>query len=120
MSNPLPSVPPLAKTPTVIPVDSSSGLWDRITTWASENKAVVYTAAGVAVVATGAGVIYFLNSDSVRFYSCFLPAPGTLLSSCDPIFHTAATTGILAISASPARSNYTESKADLSAIQEEG
>ncbi|KAJ0284920.1 hypothetical protein COL922a_006410 [Colletotrichum nupharicola] len=70
MSNPLPSVPPLAKTPTVIPVDSSSGLWDRITSWASENKAVVYTAAGVAVVATGAGVIYFLNSDSltlVRF-----------------------------------------------------
>ncbi|OLN85578.1 Mitochondrial import receptor subunit tom70 [Colletotrichum chlorophyti] len=66
MSNPLPSVPPLASPPTVIPVDSSSGLWDRITSWASENKAVVYTAAGVAVVATGAGVIYFLNSDSKK------------------------------------------------------
>ncbi|TDZ32501.1 Mitochondrial import receptor subunit tom70 [Colletotrichum spinosum] len=61
MSNPLPSVPPLASTPTVIPVEPSSGLWDRITSWASDNKAVVYTAAGVAVVATGAGVIYFLN-----------------------------------------------------------
>ncbi|KAL0942402.1 mitochondrial precursor proteins import receptor [Colletotrichum truncatum] len=64
MANPLPSVPPLANPPTVVPVDSSSGLWDRITTWASDNKAIVYTAAGVAVVATGAGVIYFLNSDS--------------------------------------------------------
>ncbi|KZL86441.1 mitochondrial precursor proteins import receptor, partial [Colletotrichum incanum] len=66
MSNPLPSVPPMASPPTVIPVDSSSGLWDRITTWASDNKAIVYTAAGVAVVATGAGVIYFLNSDSKK------------------------------------------------------
>ncbi|WDK20405.1 import receptor [Colletotrichum graminicola] len=66
MSNPLPSVPPMASPPTVIPVDSSSGLWDRITTWAADNKAVVYTAAGVAVVATGAGVIYFLNSDSKK------------------------------------------------------
>ncbi|KAK2029329.1 import receptor [Colletotrichum zoysiae] len=64
MSNPLPSVPPMASPPTVIPVDSSSGLWERITTWAADNKAIVYTAAGVAVVATGAGVIYFLNSDS--------------------------------------------------------
>ncbi|KAK2065549.1 import receptor [Colletotrichum caudatum] len=66
MSNPLPSVPPMASPPTVIPIDSSSGLWDRITTWASDNKAIVYTAAGVAVVATGAGVIYFLNSDSKK------------------------------------------------------
>jgi import receptor subunit TOM70 len=42
----------------------SSSLWDRITTWASENKAVVYTVAGVAVVVTGAGVAYYLT-DSV-------------------------------------------------------
>jgi import receptor subunit TOM70 len=62
MSNPLPSVPP--GQPTAIPVDSSSGLWDRVTSWASENKAVVYTIAGVAVVVTGAGVVYYLNSDS--------------------------------------------------------
>jgi import receptor subunit TOM70 len=41
-----------------------SGLWDRVTTWASENKAVVYTIAGVAVVVTGAGVAYYLT-DSV-------------------------------------------------------
>jgi import receptor subunit TOM70 len=39
----------------------SSGLWDRISTWASENKAVVCTIAGVAVVITGAGVVYYLS-----------------------------------------------------------
>lgn len=40
-------------------------LWDRLSTWASENKAVVYTIAGVAVVISGAGVVYYL-SDSRR------------------------------------------------------
>ncbi|ROT35527.1 import receptor [Sodiomyces alkalinus F11] len=63
MSNPLPSVSPTVARPVAVPVESSS-LWDRITTWASENKAVVYTIAGVAVVFTGAGVVYYLNSDS--------------------------------------------------------
>jgi mitochondrial import receptor subunit TOM70 len=38
-----------------------SSAWDRITTWASEHKAVVYTIAGVAVVVTGAGVVYYLS-----------------------------------------------------------
>lgn len=37
-----------------------STVWDRISSWASENKAVVYTIAGVAVVVTGAGVAYYL------------------------------------------------------------
>jgi import receptor subunit TOM70 len=41
-----------------------SGVWSRISTWASENKAVVYTVAGVAIVVTGAGVAYYLT-DSV-------------------------------------------------------
>lgn len=41
-----------------------SSAWDRISTWASENKAVVYTIAGVAIVVTGAGVAYYLT-DSV-------------------------------------------------------
>ncbi|MCJ1391266.1 Mitochondrial import receptor subunit TOM70 [Xylographa bjoerkii] len=41
---------------------SSSSLWDRLSTWASENKAVVYSIAGVAVVVTGAGVVYYLNN----------------------------------------------------------
>ena len=40
---------------------SSSSLWDRVSTWASENKAVVYTIAGTAIVVTGAGVVYYLS-----------------------------------------------------------
>ncbi|KAH8685887.1 mitochondrial precursor protein-like protein import receptor tom70 [Tricladium varicosporioides] len=40
---------------------AGSSVWDRISTWASENKAVVYTIAGVAVVVTGAGVFYYLT-----------------------------------------------------------
>ena len=47
--------------PTISSQSSSLPLWDRITTWASENKAVVYTIAGVAVVVSGAGVIYYLS-----------------------------------------------------------
>ncbi|PGH00353.1 hypothetical protein GX51_05851 [Blastomyces parvus] len=43
----------------------SSSVWDRISKWASENKAIVYTIAGVAVVVTSAGVVYYL-SDSGR------------------------------------------------------
>jgi len=39
-------------------------VWERISTWASENKALVYTIAGVAVVVTGAGIAYYLT-DSV-------------------------------------------------------
>jgi len=39
----------------------SSSLWDRITTWASEHKAVVYTIAGTVVVITGAGAIYYFS-----------------------------------------------------------
>ncbi|KAL9000585.1 MAG: hypothetical protein Q9169_000878 [Polycauliona sp. 2 TL-2023] len=41
-------------------------LWDRLSTWASENKAIVYTIAGIAVVVTGAGVVYY-SSDSTSF-----------------------------------------------------
>ena len=40
---------------------SSSSLWERITTWASEHKAVVYTVAGAVVVVSGAGVVYYLS-----------------------------------------------------------
>ncbi|OAA57690.1 mitochondrial precursor protein import receptor tom70 [Cordyceps fumosorosea ARSEF 2679] len=62
MSNPLPSIPPVR--PVAVPVSAPSSTWDRITSWASENKAVVYTIAGVAVVVTGAGAVYYLNSES--------------------------------------------------------
>lgn len=40
---------------------SSLPIWDRLSTWAAENKAVVYTIAGVAVVVSGAGVAYYLS-----------------------------------------------------------
>ena len=40
---------------------SSSSLWDRISSWASDNKATVYTIAGVTVVVS-AGAIYYFNS----------------------------------------------------------
>ncbi|KAI9172472.1 Mitochondrial import receptor subunit tom70 [Paramyrothecium foliicola] len=62
MSNPLPSMPP--GRPAAIPVPASSGLWDRLSNWVSENKAVVYTIAGVAVVVTGAGVVYYLSDSN--------------------------------------------------------
>jgi import receptor subunit TOM70 len=39
----------------------SSSLWDRITTWASEHKAIVYTIAGVTLVVTAAGVVYYVT-----------------------------------------------------------
>ena len=51
--------------PVAVHVDAPSSAWDRITSWASENKAVAYTIAGVAVIVTGAGVVYLLNSESV-------------------------------------------------------
>lgn len=47
------------------PPTTSLPLWDRISLWASKNKAAIYTIAGVAVVISGAGVVYYL-SDSRR------------------------------------------------------
>lgn len=68
MSNLPYPVPPSGVAPVQFtsPASQSSSLWDRITTWASENKTVVYTIAGVAIVVTGAGVAYYLT-DSVSF-----------------------------------------------------
>jgi len=40
--------------------------WDRVSTWASENKALVYTIAGVAVVVTGAGAVYYFADSSAK------------------------------------------------------
>lgn len=40
---------------------SSLPFWDSLSTWVSENKAVIYTIAGVAVVVSGAGVAYYLS-----------------------------------------------------------
>ncbi|KAK1780803.1 hypothetical protein QBC45DRAFT_95544 [Copromyces sp. CBS 386.78] len=59
---PPPSVPIPAATPVTVPADSS--IWDRVSNWVSENKAVVYTIAGVSVVITTAGVVYYLRKGS--------------------------------------------------------
>ncbi|KAL2260234.1 hypothetical protein VTK26DRAFT_5847 [Humicola hyalothermophila] len=44
------------------PISADPSLWDRISTWVSEHKAVVYTIAGVAVVVTGAGAVYYIRN----------------------------------------------------------
>ncbi|KAL8675380.1 MAG: hypothetical protein Q9168_000211 [Polycauliona sp. 1 TL-2023] len=58
-------VPPL-DTSSLSSQSSSLPLWDRLSTWASENKAIVYTIAGIAVIVTGAGVVYY-STDSTTF-----------------------------------------------------
>jgi hypothetical protein len=47
------------------PIPADPSLWDRISTWVSEHKAVVYTIAGVAVVVTTAGAVYYVRSSQV-------------------------------------------------------
>ena len=47
-----------------LPASTSSSVWDRVSKWVSENKALVYTIAGVAVVVTSAGVVYYLSDSS--------------------------------------------------------
>ncbi|EOO02621.1 putative mitochondrial outer membrane 72k protein [Phaeoacremonium minimum UCRPA7] len=59
--SPAPLIPPSKGIP--VPTADPS-VWDRITTWASEHKAVVYTIAGVTVVVAGAGVFYYVNNSS--------------------------------------------------------
>ena len=48
-------------TPSLSSDASSLPVWDRLSIWASENKAVVYTIAGVAVIVSGVGVAYYLS-----------------------------------------------------------
>ena len=60
-----PRVPPRA---TVAVSVENPSVWDRLTNWASENRTVVYTIAGVGVIVTGAGILYYLNVDSVSFH----------------------------------------------------
>jgi len=56
---------PIPQSPRPVPVGNltsgSSSLWDRISTWASEHKGVVYTIAGVTLVVSAAGVIYYVS-----------------------------------------------------------
>ena len=62
---PIPPVRNVAIDTSSFTSQQSSSLWDRLSAWASEHKAVVYTIAGVAVVVTAAGAVYYL-SDSRR------------------------------------------------------
>jgi import receptor subunit TOM70 len=67
MSNTLPSVKSSQNVfvdASSLPASSSTSVWDRISRWVSENKALVYTVAGVAVVVTSAGVVYYLSESS--------------------------------------------------------
>ncbi|PHH54444.1 Mitochondrial import receptor subunit tom70 [Ceratocystis fimbriata CBS 114723] len=64
MSLPSPSsAPPLRPILSIPASQASPSVWDRISSWVSENKVAVYTIAGVVVVVTGAGVVYY-NSTS--------------------------------------------------------
>ena len=62
-SVPIPGRGPAFDTSSLSSQSSSLPIWDRLSTWASENKAIVYTIAGIAVVVTGAGVVYY-STDS--------------------------------------------------------
>lgn len=75
MSNPLPSMPPV---PPALQISAPPSTWERLSSWISENKAVVYTIAGIAVVVTGAGAVYYLNGDAVSLHplsAAHSPAP---------------------------------------------
>jgi import receptor subunit TOM70 len=50
--------------PIEIPQTGSSSLWDRISTWASENKGTVYAIAGVTLVVGAGGAIYYLRDSN--------------------------------------------------------
>jgi import receptor subunit TOM70 len=65
-SAPIPSqpIPIQLNTSVFSDAGSSSSLWDRIATWASEHKAVVYTITGVTLVVTAAGVVYYVNDSN--------------------------------------------------------
>jgi hypothetical protein len=70
-----------------VPVESSS-LWNRISNWASENKAVVYTIAGVTLVATSAGVVYYLNSVSLVWAAATYSYAIGCMKTTEPIIYS--------------------------------
>jgi import receptor subunit TOM70 len=66
------SAPQLPNSPGPFPVEipmPNSGpttLWDRVSNWAAEHKTVVYTVAGVTLVITAGGIVYYLNQNESR------------------------------------------------------
>ncbi|EWC48880.1 mitochondrial import receptor subunit tom-70 [Drechslerella stenobrocha 248] len=57
------SIPSTPATPSlVVDAAASSSLWSRLSSWIADNKAVTYTVGAVVIVVTGAGAIYYINS----------------------------------------------------------
>lgn len=55
-----------------VAIDASrapASLWDRVSTWVSDNKAVAYTIAGTVVVVTGAGAVYYFSTQKGGAFS---------------------------------------------------
>jgi import receptor subunit TOM70 len=75
-SLPVPPPQPIILEPSSLSDSATSSLWDRISSWASENKAVVYTIAGVTIAVTTAGVIYYFNESSKTPKESTTPASG--------------------------------------------
>lgn len=77
MSNAVPPAKPIQNVivdTSSLSSSSSTSVWDRISKWVSENKALVYTVAGVAVVVTSAGVVYYLSESSKPSQEAAAPA----------------------------------------------
>lgn len=49
-----------------MPNSGPTTLWDRVSNWAAEHKTVVYTVAGVTLVITAGGIVYYLNQNESR------------------------------------------------------
>ncbi|KIW27794.1 uncharacterized protein PV07_07501 [Cladophialophora immunda] len=52
----------MSETAAIDATRAPASLWDRVSNWVSENKAVAYTIAGTVVVITSAGAIYYFSS----------------------------------------------------------
>ncbi len=55
-------IPPITVSP--MAESASASLWDRISSWSANHKAVVYTLAGVLVVSVAGGSYYYYKSSS--------------------------------------------------------
>lgn len=51
---------------TVILEPASSTVWDRVSNWAAEHKGTVYTIAGVTLVVTAAGAVYYYSDSTPK------------------------------------------------------
>ncbi|KAH0542033.1 hypothetical protein FGG08_003497 [Glutinoglossum americanum] len=68
---PIPPVQNISVDASSLSSSTPSSLWDRLSNWAADNKAVVYTAGAVAIIVTGAGVVYYLSEPNKGLDSGF-------------------------------------------------